>query len=116
LALALKLPELRSEPAEGLDAESLQIDAESLQVEEPQSEEAVIEPCEPALRPESAQETESPPEAAVIEEPVQELPAQDEIVAEQPAEPRPDTGDPASSAEPDPEKSPLISEEPSDAL
>ncbi len=116
LALALKLPELRSEPAEGLDAESLQIDAESLQVEEPQNEEAVIEPCEPALRPESAQETESAPEAAVIEEPVQELPAQDEIVAEQPAEPRPDTGDPASSAEPDPEKSPLISEEPSDAL
>ena len=59
----------------------------TLQVEEPQTEEAVIEPCEPALRPESAQETEPAPEAAVTEEPVQELPAQDEIVAEQPAEP-----------------------------
>jgi CRISPR type III-A-associated RAMP protein Csm4 len=109
LALALKLPELRPEAPEALVAESAPI-------EEPHTEDAVIEPCEPAVSPEPAQETEPVVPTVAPEEPPQQTSAPDEIVAEQPPEPIAHTDGEVSSAEPDPEKSPSDLKEPGDAL
>jgi hypothetical protein len=121
LALALKLPEPRLESPEGLVAESSPI-------EEPETEEAVTEPCEtivepepapepePALEPEPEPKTEPLPETTVQDESLPEFSVRDDSVVEQPAEPSTHTVKEASSAEPDPEKSPSDPKESGDAL
>jgi len=109
LALALKLPDLRPEAPEELAAESAPI-------EEPHTEEAVVEPCQPVLPPESAQETEPVSVTIAPEESLQELSVQGEIEVEQPTEPSAFTDEQPPSAEPDSEKSPSNPEEYDDAL
>jgi len=109
LALALKLPDLRPEAPEELAAESAPI-------EQPHTEEAVVEPCQAVLPPESPQETEPVSVTIAPEESLQELSVQGEIEVEQPTEPSAFTDEQPPSAEPDSEKSPSNPEESDDAL